>query len=50
MNYACLGGGETGDKDAGRKPRFASLDFEKLSSAIVTPTIDITKKSSSDSV
>jgi hypothetical protein len=49
MNYACLGGGETGDKETGRKPRFTGLEFEKPGSAIVTPTIDITKKSSSNS-
>ena len=50
MNYArFFGGGETGDKEADRKSRFVDLDFEKFSSATTEPTIDITKKSSSNS-
>lgn len=49
VHYADLGGGETGDKDTDWKSRFLILDFEKLNFAIGVLTIDMTKKSSSNS-
>jgi len=48
-NYEGLGGEKTGSNEAGWQSRDVVLEFEKTCSAIVTSTIDIAKKSSSNS-